>query len=304
MVYKLNRFISVKENKNDKIIIKTPLDVIEIKTQNTDIVIGILDFFKAGSSIEELSKKYNYDDINELIINLINKKVLIEQIEADAGIADKFNLIQQFANINHNNIFDINKKSILIIGNSLTINYLNEDLIKVGINNLFNFELENNDKDIEKISKILSINKFDLLIYFNGVYNYDLCKFINKRCLEDNLTFIFGQLKNLNANIGPIIIPNETPCLNCLELRKMNNYEFTDLEKYFVKQYSNFDNQSIFYPKFYYKIISKIISLELYKFYLDYKSCNLVGKELEIDLINYETKYNRVLYNPQCQVCG
>ncbi|WMJ77206.1 MULTISPECIES: hypothetical protein [unclassified Sedimentibacter] len=304
MNYILNKFISVRVIEDNRIIIKTPLDVIEIKTENIDIIVDITNFFKLGATKEQFTKKYNYEDINELFTKLVDKKVLIEQIEVDTINSDVYEFMQQFAKINHDNIFNVNEIKLLILGSSLTVNFLNEDLREIGFNNIINFELKYNTNDLEDISRIIENNKIDLVICYDSVFNINLCKFINKKCLENNISFLFSHFKNLYAIIGPIIMPHETPCLNCLELRKINNYEFIDLEKYYMKEYYNINNQRILYPTFFYKITSKLISLEIFKFYFADESCNLIGKELEIDLKNYKTNYNRILYNPQCQICS
>ncbi|GEM_PF-3930760 len=301
MLYKINRFIVLKEVKNDKVILKTPMDVIEIKSENTGIIIEIINFFKKAATIDALINEYNYSDVKELLTNLIDKKILIEESEIDENISNTHSFIQQFANVNDSKISDITNLNITILGSSHTIYFLTKDLNDIGFGKVSSLVI---DDGVEEILKDIYQNKINLLVYFSDTYSLNLVRTINKKCIEHNIPFVLGYFKNLYAVIGPIIIPNETPCINCLELRKINNYDFTDLERYYIREYYNLENQSELYPEYFFKGVSKLTALEIYKFYLNKRSCNIIGKELEINLKDYTTRYNKILYNPQCQICN
>lgn len=301
VLYKINDYLLINIIENQEILLKTVKDIISIKTKNTKLIIELLNKFKGGCTISQIEELYKYNDLNELISNLIEKKVLIEVLDVDNPI---INIVQQQYDINNINITNCLNKKILIIGDKETLIFLQNDLEELGFNYIYKHEFnERIDSNIDKIKEILLEQQYDIVIYFNKIYNHVINEYINKISMENNRIFTLGYMKNLQAIIGPIIIPSETPCLNCLELRKISNYEFVDLEKYYIREYKNIINENL-YMQIHYRIISNILANETLKLFLNNGSSILVGTELVMDISNYATKYNKTLFNSQCKICN
>jgi len=123
----------------------------------------------------------------------------------------------------------------------------------------------------------------------------------NQYCIEKNLHFMPIMLKNMIGYVGPIVIPRETACLECLRLRQDSHFENPQLhrltEDYVV------EGQSIigFHPSMC-AILGHVAAMELTKFYANIPTWR-VGKLITINLLATDMTIHTVLKVPRCPVC-
>ena len=155
--------------------------------------------------------------------------------------------------------------------------------------------LENMGMKVQKFNNINDVNykitKPELIIYF---CTRDEGLIFNKIALQHSLKWIPVNVSYNLARIGPIFIPNETACYNCLDLRmKAGNIpSLTNTDKVLDLAFS---------------LLCKIISIEILKLYSRSTpsiKCNLVNQILDVNLLNLSGELSRVYYVPSCPECG
>lgn len=171
---------------------------------------------------------------------------------------------------------------IILANESLNIDELANPLVTIGLN-------------VQKISDIsdldLKMNKPELIIYFctkdEGI------KF-NKIALKENLKWIPVTISYTLARIGPLLIPKETACYKCLDLR-MNAAGIVALN----------NTDKIFDLAF--SLTCKMIAMEVLKLYSKSNpslKCNLINQLFDVNLLNLSGELCKIYYVPTCSDCG
>lgn len=116
----------------------------------------------------------------------------------------------------------------------------------------------------------------------------------NRIALKENITWIPVEFSYSITRIGPIIIPNETACYQCMDLRmKANRVEdLRSVDKLFNLSFS---------------LVCKVIAIEIVKWVTREKSpyaCNLINNILELNSFNLDGYLSPVFYVPSCPECG
>jgi hypothetical protein len=116
----------------------------------------------------------------------------------------------------------------------------------------------------------------------------------NQIALKENITWIPIEVSYSIARVGPIIIPNETACYNCLNLRMKSNgvEELRSFDKFFKLSFS---------------LVCKVLAIEIVKWVTREKNpfvCNLINNILEINSFILDGTLSPVYYVPSCSECG
>lgn len=163
------------------------------------------------------------------------------------------------------------------------------------------------DGDLKRLVSLLNKNEVDLVIIcLERVFPWFLRE-INKICVDTKMPWILLQgPSGSDGIVGPLFVPSETPCYNCLELRLKSNIEFfaqyTAFEKYLVenkkagKGYGNL-------PAFQ-KILAGIGSIEILKYLTKFFSPVILGKFLTVNPFTHEIRSHRILKIPSCIECN
>lgn len=124
----------------------------------------------------------------------------------------------------------------------------------------------------------------------------------NEFCVENRMHFLPVILDRFIGSIGPLVIPGETPCYECLRVRENSNREAPELER--AAESSAADRQAVtgFHPAMT-KVLGELAAMELSKVYgvgLPWRS----GRLIEVNLLGPDISSRRVLKLPRCPVCS
>lgn len=125
----------------------------------------------------------------------------------------------------------------------------------------------------------------------------------NKFCVEHNRDFLPLVLHNLVGHIGPLVIPGETACFECLRARQNAHMRTPDIER--AAERGAFEGQIIvgFHPSMA-TVISEIAAFELTRVYGGAIPKPQVGTLIEVNLLDTYVKARRVLKVPRCPICS
>jgi bacteriocin biosynthesis cyclodehydratase domain-containing protein len=132
-------------------------------------------------------------------------------------------------------------------------------------------------------------------------FNPGFYEVFNQACLEEKITWTSYRLFGFEVNIGPTVIPYETPCYKCFDLRRKGNLtfyeEYTLLERY-LKEHQ--------FPSGYLYITPGIglAVLEVIKLLTRFVDPATYGKFFSVNLLTLETRLHSILKLPQCPHCG
>ncbi len=125
----------------------------------------------------------------------------------------------------------------------------------------------------------------------------------NQYSVEHNLRFFPIVLSNMIGTVGPVVIPHETACWECV-LARQNSHLRDPTSKQTVDAAAS-ESQGIvgFHPSMA-SILGDIAAMELTKFFSRIAPLWNVGKLIEVNLLSTRMTTRKVLKLPRCVVCS
>jgi molybdopterin-synthase adenylyltransferase len=149
----------------------------------------------------------------------------------------------------------------------------------------------------------LGPESFDCLIATSDVSGQEEMRQWNTLCVQQNRHFLPVVLQDLIGYVGPLVVPGETACFDCLRIRQnsqMHGYKAQRLSERVA-----FEGQGVigFHPSMA-SIVGNLAAFELIKFYSEAIPFSKVGTLIEVNLLATELKARKVLKIPRCPTCS
>ncbi|GEM55587.1 hypothetical protein B0A58_15460 [Flavobacterium branchiophilum NBRC 15030 = ATCC 35035] len=208
--------------------------------------------------------------------------------------------------LEYNNFYSLNRSN-----SSYKINFIGEFSYKskkleqliealpenLKLGKIINLSIENTDLTIEK-------NCFNILVA-PFWFNKKNINSISQQMIKSGEDFLYVEFYNNGISLGPLMNTSKgTPCLNCVNKRKLYNISNPKVIIENLIDTNNIDfNQIDVFENGNAKINSSLIINELNKI-LFQKSKMLYNKSIFFDFQNYSSQYFVVNKVPNCEVCN
>ena len=148
-----------------------------------------------------------------------------------------------------------------------------------------------------------SSDSFECLVATSDFGGLELMRPWNAFCIESRRHFLPVVLQDMIGYIGPLVIPGETACFECLSLRQ--NSHLTDPRSERVAESCAFEGQTIAgYLLPMASVLGDIACVELIKFYGPGLPLWRVGRLIEVNLLAGRLESRNVLKVPRCPACS
>lgn len=297
-----------------------------ILLEGDDAIPTILIVLKATSgakankrTIIDLFPSFRKDEIESLLDELIDKRFLV-----DVDLIDGLDVLNE----SNSDVFfwQLNKKpsemdhlfkekKVFIFGQNKLSSILKNSVLDIGFKNV-------------EIVPYKSLNSFpktkEELLRQEGTFqewslkNQHLensiiiaaCEFggqfllleLNEYCIKNNLHFIPVAIENTKAQVGPLVIPYQTACIQCLRSRQNAHLHNIDLERY-TEQYAHEGQEVAASHLSIIKSAAEVAAFELIRAFGNFTP-NYQPTLIEISLLQAEMSSNVVLKIPRCEVCS
>lgn len=155
---------------------------------------------------------------------------------------------------------------------------------------------------LEYTNSLESLNGVDCLVVTSDLGSSQIFQDWNSICLQQKKHFFPVVLENMIGYLGPHVLPGETACYQCLELRQ--NSHFSNPEVHQAIQRTLGRTQLVgFHPSMPY-ILGDLAAFELMKFYSTKGNSHNIGTLIEIDLLKLQLITRSVLKIPRCPACS
>lgn len=126
----------------------------------------------------------------------------------------------------------------------------------------------------------------------------------NSYCVEQNVPFLPVSLDRLIGGVGPLVMPRETACYECLRARENSNFEQPELARAAEDPKAVWQRQMLeaFHPSAA-AILGDLAAMQITKVFsgvMPYR----VGRLIEVALLAPDMQEHKVLKLPRCPVCG
>jgi len=123
----------------------------------------------------------------------------------------------------------------------------------------------------------------------------------NAFCLDRGCHFLPVVLQDLIGYVGPLVVPGETACFECMSVRWNSNLDGDESRWELL----GFDTQDVIgYHPALATALGAIAAFELTKFYGIRLPFSVVGRLLEINLLTMQMTPHRIFKVPRCPACS
>ncbi|MFB6248196.1 MAG: TOMM precursor leader peptide-binding protein [Salinibacter sp.] len=156
-------------------------------------------------------------------------------------------------------------------------------------------------EDLATAEPRVEIESADLVVLAFYEMRPDVYMAVNRWCLDTETKWTSCRLNGFEFNIGPTVIPYETPCYKCYELRKKSN--LTSFEDY--KVFEEYASEHGFVWDFLNVIPGcDLAALEVIKLLTSFTDPATYGHVVSLNLLTMESRTDTVLKLPRCPHCG
>ncbi len=285
-----------------------------------------------GATKNEILEYFGADaeQISEVLNQLIEKGFLInieQKNNYDFGITEnRLDIYYESIGSTKKDVESLLEKKIAIIGVNTISRQLARTLNESGVTNyqivdntmfrnisLFN---QRGEMEIDKWGSDLKIpvkytqwvdslaeESIDLLVCTSDFGGMQMMRDFNSFCVENNILFLPIILQDFKGYIGPLVMPGETACFECLLSRQ--NSILTDFEVKRTIELSAHQGQDVigFHPAMS-SVLGNIAAMEIVKFFTKALQTWNLGYLIEVNLLKTETKTRKILKIPRCPVCS
>jgi bacteriocin biosynthesis cyclodehydratase domain-containing protein len=125
----------------------------------------------------------------------------------------------------------------------------------------------------------------------------------NQLCVRRGLAFFPVVLQDMIGQVGPLVIPNETACFECMLLRQSSNAELPDWHRA-IESVAPQGQSVVGYHPAMAVVLGSVAALELAKAQLPGVFAHQPGTLVDVNLVTASMRARRVLKVPRCPVCG
>lgn len=295
-----NRLFKINISSDDKRlrifqILKEPRKLVDI--------VHLLSEFRKKDVINFLEKLYS--------LNLIIFETIDEQgIGSNLG-PNKVNVSRYYSKDRGNR--KPSSSRILLIGRGALANrifaYLNNSGIKCNKIPFSELIYEPRKKTKDRIDDTVlstpslftsSIKQYDLIIAAEDYHNISFFETVNKISIKKKIPWIRASFDDNYGYLGPFVIPGQTSCYNCCELRLVANSP--DYE-YFLWKYKEYIPKTKPYPlKIFIDILSAMCASEVARYFMGKKPQSIDNLFL-FDTREMNLSKHKIISHPSCIYC-
>jgi bacteriocin biosynthesis cyclodehydratase domain-containing protein len=152
-----------------------------------------------------------------------------------------------------------------------------------------------------------AVHGHDVLAVALDVPSVTIYETLNEVCLAQNIPWIqSSSLSSIEGTVGPFIVPGETACYTCYQLRIRSNVDARAEYEAFQDYLRAREGETASYgylPQFA-AVIGQLLALEIVKHLTQFVLPVTYGSQLSLTFTTLESQLHEVLKLPRCPTCG
>jgi sulfur carrier protein ThiS adenylyltransferase len=142
----------------------------------------------------------------------------------------------------------------------------------------------------------------DLVVLCEDVFDPIRYRDFNRLCIQQNVRWTSCRTLGFRIELGPTVLPHETACFRCYELRKMGN-TLIDTDQWPMTDRYDVD-QRLGPISLNATLGDQLMAVEVLKLLTGFSRPLTHGAVLTFELLSYEMRQHPVLRVPRCSDCG
>lgn len=220
---------------------------------------------------------------------------------------------------------NLKKAHVAVIGSGELAASLAKQLARIGIGRVFGANMDPDrwsgdinpfisfgvgaidQEDHQALEEAFADERPDLLVIAVDRPEPGLVERINELSQNFGIPLLQCQTNGTEGTVGPFVIPQQTACLNCHNLRVTRNLdhyqEYRAWEKWVKSDGKHKRALSMFLPPFT-DLVANMAAVEVFKHVSDVYEAETYGKFITVNAITFEVITHQVLRLPRCPSCG
>src|SRR5690349_16268444 len=163
-----------------------------------------------------------------------------------------------------------------------------------------------NVKSATKESLLPEIEAADVVVVALDAPAPKLMHAINLAALQTKTPWVSAQIHTGTGWIGPMIIPGQTPCYTCYELRRNANLQNYNEVMHYETRIDEMPSivSRLVAPAPLAACVGALLALETLRLLSGVAMPQTMGRLMRVDFFDSELTYHRVLRLPRCPACG
>lgn len=128
----------------------------------------------------------------------------------------------------------------------------------------------------------------------------------NETCIRHKTRWVSARIDRNRGIIGPFVVPEQTPCFRCYELRSRANSEHPEDHEALYRHWKNTDDIPDDWPIIppYANVVGNYLALDIQRVLASNQLSIFHGRMFHIDFQTYESRFHEILKLPRCPACS
>lgn len=250
-------------------------------------------------------------DITDVLTFLCTNKLLEDSVvspfppEQEKNLEDQILYFSQFSDNKYEMQKVISRTRVLVLGKGTLFTEVLSSLEKAGISPVAGDHSKKCESKQEVKTTITEAGA-DIVIVAVPTFFSPLFSWVNTVCVRNAIPWTSCTCYEDKGLVGPTVIPGQTPCYTCLQLRRRSNLvhydEFIQFETY-VREHPELQrSDGALIPVL--SIVAHSCVLEVIKLVTSIGTVQTAGGQLSFDPLTMEMKVHPLLKIPRCPDCG
>lgn len=282
-----------------------------IKDSDREGTIGdLLEYFDGSHTVPEILAAFDPDqaeDVRTVIFAMLEKNALVDASERDPDALWSYSTLSE--RISEDERERLRTTTVGVVTRGRVGTMVASDLAESGVESVRVHDLGGDQGDrIESDPGLDShdgsvedlVSAVEYVLYADRSPGMAVARELNEHAVATGTPVTFGQVLGAEAVVGPTVLPERTPCLECLlERWKMHLPADTNYPAYAERAGDPGEVHLPAHSRLAAGLLAKEATTQLLTGH-----GYVVGRTVDVELLGMEFEANEVLRIPRCEVCG
>ena len=150
------------------------------------------------------------------------------------------------------------------------------------------------------------ISEADLVIVCSDKMSLGAYEQTNQTCLRHKIRWVSARIDRLRGFVGPFIVPEQTACFTCFELRSRANSEHPSDHAALYRHWKSTSDMPEDWPVHpsFAAVLGNYLTLDIQLVLIGNQVSRFLGRILDVDFHALDCRFHEVLKLPRCPACS
>lgn len=150
------------------------------------------------------------------------------------------------------------------------------------------------------------VSEADLVVLCSDAMSLAPYDITNEACIRHKTRWVSARIDRSRGIIGPFVVPEQTPCFLCFELRSRANSEHPGDHEAIYRHWKNIDGISDDWPIIppFAGVVGNYLALDIQRVLAGNQLSMFLGRMFHVDFQTFESRFHDILKLPRCPACS